>query len=296
MLCLFLLGVIFGGCFSTKILVHSSELQTNITPDAPEEEKSYYVENERQLKREREKKREYRIRYYTLTVQKMEYQEEYIRALKEETKEKLRIEEGKLQLGYTVQNSVDELYNQLEEVQSELEMIYSQKDCYKGVIRAYGSIYSNMKLPEDLDILDGDYVSAFRTDNLQVKYYDNQIKNYQSYLEKYKDASNYEDIRIQRDLVGLDKEQYEMELQAYICEKELQYKSIAQNLTQKSRELKTLNEKIATNQILLENGKITRIQLMELETEQKKLIYEKMSLICDGECVRYVLENQIEGI
>lgn len=296
MLCLFLTGVIFGGCFSTKVLVHSSEKQSSITPDVPEEEKSYYVENEQQLKQEKEKKNEYKVRYYTLSIQKAEYQEIYLQALKEELEEKLRIENGKLGLGYTVHSSVEELEIKLKDVQSQIESVQTQKKNNEEVIQIYGTMYAPMQLPEDLPVLNDNYLSAFLESNLQIKYYDNQIKKYQEYLNEYEGADNYDDIRIQRDLAELDKKQYAADLQVYVKEKELHYQNILQEIAQINSELALLNEKIKTNRSLLEKGKITKVQLIELDTEQKRLVYEKMNLICDGECIKYVLEKKIEGI
>ncbi len=294
--CFFLAGVILTGGFSTKVLVQSSETQTSITPETPEEEKSYYVQNEEKLFLDREEENKYKIRYNTLAVQKCEYQEKYLQALKEEIETKIQIENGKLELGYTTQISVEELELQLKETELQIETAQEQQRQYKEIIRIYGGEYVPVAISENVTDLSGDYANKFLENNMQIKYYENQIKTYQEYLDENKEAENFQDIRIQRDLAEFDRKKYEEDLQVYVREKVLQYETTLGNIAQINDEIALIEEKIQTNEILFENGKITEIQIIELETEREKLIYEKMCLIYDADCVRYVLEHKIEGV
>lgn len=294
--CIFLAGVILTGGLSTKVLVQSSEAQTSITPETPEEEKSYYVQNEEKLFSDREEENKYKIRYNTLAVQKCEYQESYLKALKEEIQEKIKIENGKLELGYTTQISVEELELQLKETEQQIETVQEQQRQYKEIIRIYGGEYMPIEIAENLSELSGNYENEFLENNLQIEYYENQIKTYQEYLDRNKEAEDFQDIRIQKDLAELDKKQYEADLRVYVKEKMLQYEIKLRNIAQINDEIALIEEKIQTNRILFDNGKITEIQITELETERERLIYEKMCLICDADCVRYVLEHKIEGV
>lgn len=92
------------------------------------------------------------------------------------------------------------------------------------------------------------------------------------------------------------KKAYEADLQVYVEGKVLQYESVLRNITQVNEEIKLLEEKIQANRELHENGKITEIKVIEMETEQKRLIYEQKSLMYDAQCIRYILEHKIEGV
>ena len=293
---IFLAGAILVGGFSTKVWVQSSDIKNSITPEVPEEETSYYLKNREQLFSKREEENKYKIRSNILTVQKYEHQEKYLQALKDEIEAKIKAENGKLELGYTTESSVEELKLQLQETKLQIETVQEQQKQYKEIIKIYDGEYVPIAISEDISALTDDYVTKFLQDNLQIKYYENQIKTYQEYLDENEKAKNFKEIQIQRDLVELDKKQYEADLRVYVKEKMLQYETIFRNITQVNDEIALIEEKIQADKILFDNGKITKIQIIELETEREKLIYEKMCLIYDADCIRYVLEYKIEGV
>lgn len=293
---IFLAGAILAGGFSTKVWVQSSDIKNSITPEVPEEETSYYLKNREQLFSKREEENKYKIRSNILTVQKYEHQEKYLQALKDEIEAKIKAENGKLELGYTTESSVEELKLQLQETKLQIETVQEQQKQYKEIIKIYGGEYVPIAISEDISALTDDYVTKFLQDNLQIKYYENQIKTYQEYLDENEKAKNFKEIQIQRDLVELDKKQYEADLRVYVKEKMLQYETIFRNITQVNDEIALIEEKIQADKILFDNGKITKIQIIELETEREKLKYEKMCLIYDADCIRYVLEYKIEGV
>lgn len=293
---IFLAGAILTGGFSTKVWVQSSDIKNSITPEVPEEETSYYLKNREQLFLKREEENKYKIRSNILTVQKYEHQEKYLQALKDEIEAKIKAENGKLELGYTTESSVEELKLQLQETKLQIETVQEQQKQYKEIIKIYGGEYVPIAISEDISALTDDYVTKFLQDNLQIKYYENQIKTYQEYLDENEKVKNFKEIQIQRDLVELDKRQYEADLRVYVKEKMLQYETIFRNITQVNDEIALIEEKIQADKILFDNGKITKIQIIELETEREKLIYEKMCLIYDADCIRYVLEYKIEGV
>ena len=290
---LFLLGILVVGSGIKELPVAGSETTTNITPETPQEEISYYVENEEALFKQKQSEKAYKIQYYTLQVQSLEFQEIYLQSLYEEIESKIQIETGKLRLGYSTEISVKELENQLNETKLQIESVQAQQEMCKEAVRIYGGSYKPLEVEQELSALREDYVSKFLENNLQVKYYDNQIQTYQEYIEKYRDDEEY---RIQRDLADLDKQQYIADLHIYVKEKVLQYETILEEIAQVSSELTLVEEKINTNKVLYENGKITEIETIELETEKKRLISEKMGLIFDAYCIHYILEQRIEGV
>lgn len=292
----FLLGTILLSGLSNGMLVQSSETTVSITPETPKEEKSYYVENQKKLFQEKEQENLYKIRYYTLQIQKDEFQEMYLQALAEELEEKLKIENSKLETGYSTQISVNEIETQLNATKLQMETVQAQQVQYKENIQIYGGTYKQLQVEEEVLALSGDYIREFQKDNLQIKYYEEQLENYQEYIEENEEAEDLEDIKIQRNLAEIDKQQYEANLQVYVEEKVLQYETVLRNIEQVNNEIKLVEEKIKTNRQLYESGKITQIQITELETEQKRLLYEKMSLIYDADCIRYILEEKIEGV
>ena len=58
-ICALGIGIALLSGNSTKLLVQSSEINENISPEMLEEEKSYYVANKEQLFQEKEKKKAY---------------------------------------------------------------------------------------------------------------------------------------------------------------------------------------------------------------------------------------------
>lgn len=278
------------------MLVQSSEINENISPETPEEEESYYVANKEQLFQEKAEKKAYEVRYNTLKVQKYEFQEIYLQALQEELRTKLKIENDKLKLGYTTELSVDELEVQLKETEAGIKNAQAQQEYYREAVRTYGGECRTVEVSGSVPTIQQNYVNFFLEDNLQIKYYEYQLNSYQEYLDEYKGAEDQEDIKIQKELMELDKQEYEAGLQVYVKGKVVQYESILRNITQVNEEIKLIEEKIKTNKELYENGKITEIQVIELETEQKRLIYEQKSLLYDADCIRYILEHKIENV
>lgn len=295
-ICICLAGVILVSGNSKGMLVKSSDIAVSITPETPEEEKSYYVENQTRIFQQKEEEKRYNIYYNMCMIQKCEYQATYLQALKEELESKRKIEEGKLDLGYTTQISVQDIDTQLKEVIMQMETVQEQEKYYKEVVSIYGGEYVALGIGETVSELSEDYINEFFKDNLQIKYYEYQIKTYEEYLREHKEAENVEDIRIQKQIAELDKQKYEADLQIYVKGKVLQYETILRNITQLNDEIELIEEKIRINNTLCENGKIAEISIIEFKTEQKRLMYEKMSLVYDADCIRYILEHKIEGV
>lgn len=291
--CLLIVGTLMASGLSTEMRVQSSETINSVTPETPEEEKSYYVENQERIFQQKEQETTYKIRYNTLQIQKCEFQKVYLQALEKQLETKLEIEQGKLNLGYSTEVSVMEIENQLNEAKLQISTIEAQEKQYKETIEIYGGVYAPVQVEEQFSSLSKDYVSEFLNDNLQIKYYDYELKTYQEYLDKNQED---EDIKIQKKLEEIEKQQYEADLQVYVKGKMLQYEIILNNITQVNSEMELIKEKIQTNQKLYESGKITEIEIMELETEQKRLEYERMSLIYDADGILYILEHRLENV
>lgn len=296
MICALGIGMVLLSGNSTRLLVQSSEINENISPETPEEAKSYYVGNKEQLFQEKKEKETYEAYCNTLKLQKCQYQEEYLAALQQELKTKIKIENEKLELGYTTEINVTELEVQLKETETALENLRAQKEYYKKIIQIYGGECKTIEVSPSVPTVRENYLEYFLDNNVQIKYYEYQIKDYQEYLDEYKEAENREDIKIQKELMELDKKAYEANLQVYVEGKILQYESVLRNITQINKEVKLLEEKIQASRELYEVGKIAEIKVIEMETEQKRLIYEQKSLMYDMECIQYILEHKIEGV
>lgn len=171
-----------------------------------------------------------------MKFQKCETQEEYLQAVLQELNTKIKIENEKLELGYTTELNVTELEVQLKETETELETLRAQKDYYKEVIQIYGGECKTIEVSPSVPAVRENCLEYFLKDNIQIKYYEYQIKNYQEYLDEYKDAENCEDIKIQKELMELDKKAYEADLQVYVEGKVLQYESVLRNITQVNEE------------------------------------------------------------
>lgn len=290
-----LAGLLLISGTHAKIMVHSSEAAENVSPEIPEEEQSYYVANKEKLFSNREQEKQYEIYKNTVNILKYEYQTAYLQAYKEQLEKKIAIEDNKLELGYTTNIAVQELEMQLKETELQLQNIQKQQTHCQETIQIYGGTYQSLQLPEEVTVLNQNYIDNYLNDNVQIKYYEYQQKTYEEYLEENEEAENAEDIEIQKDLLEVDKQKYEADLQVYVKEKILQYETNRNNIQQMDEEIALLQEKIRINQEMYQMGKITEIEITELETEQKRLVYEKMSLVCDAECIRYILEHGLEG-
>lgn len=291
-----LAGILLISGTRTKIMVQSSEVAENVSPEVPEEELSYYVANKGKLFSNKEQEKQYEIYRNTVTISKYEYQGAYLEAYKKELEKKLAIEDNKLELGYTTNIAVKELEMQLKGTELQLQNIQKQQIHCQETIQIYGGTYQPLQLPEDVASLNQNYIDNYLNDNVQIKYYKYQQKTYEEYLEENEEAENAEDIQIQKDLLELDKQKYAADLQVYVKEKILQYETDRNNIQQMDEEIALLQEKIRMNQELYQMGKITEMEITEMETEQKRLEYEKMSLVCDAECIRYILEHELEGL
>lgn len=291
-----LAGILLISGTRTKIMVQSSEVAENVSPEVPEEELSYYVANKGKLFSNKEQEKQYEIYRNTVTISKYEHQGAYLEAYKKELEKKLAIEDNKLELGYTTNIAVKELEMQLKETELQLQNIQKQQIHCQETIQIYGGTYQPLQLPEDVASLNQNYIDNYLNDNVQIKYYKYQQKTYEEYLEENEEAENAEDIEIQKDLLELDKQKYEADLQVYVKEKILQYETDRNNIQQMDEKIALLQEKIRMNQELYQMGKITEMEITEMETEQKRLEYEKMSLVCDAECIRYILEHELEGL
>lgn len=291
-----LAGILLISGTQTKIMVQSSETAENVSPEVPEEEQSYYVANKEKLFSNRKQEKQYEVYQNTVNILKYEYQGAYLQAYKEELEKKIAIEDNKLELGYTTNVAVQELEMQLEQTKLQLQNIQAQQVHCQETIQIYGETYQPLQLSEDVAALNQNYIDNYLNDNVQIKYYEYQQKTYEEYLEENEEAENAQDIEIQKDLLEVDKQKYMADLQVYVKEKILQYETDRNNIQQMDEEIALLQEKIRINQELYQMGKITEMEITEMETEQKRLEYEKMSLVCDAECIRYILEHELEGL
>ena len=178
---LFLMGSLVLGSGVKELAVAGSETSVSTTPDTPKE-MGYYEENEEALFEQKQSQKAYKVRYYTLQVQKLEFQESYLQSFYRELERKIEIETDKLNLGYSTEASVQELENQWHATKLQIESVQEEQELCKEAIRIYGGVYEPVTVEGKLPSLSEDYVYKFLEDNLQVIYYDNQIQTYQEYI------------------------------------------------------------------------------------------------------------------
>ena len=210
------------------------------------------------------KQLEYAIYQNQLNAQLCNSQLAYLTALEELRKEQWKIEQEKVKLGYAIPIAVEEAEGQYKAVQLQIETIKAQQQFYIEVLQLYGREYQEIQVPDNLEELQADYVDEFLKDSTQKEYHGQQ-----------------------------DREQYEIDLKIYVKRLALQYENTRRKVKEADIQISVLKGKISNAMQLYEAGRITRVQLEELETELKGLEYERMNLIFDAQLILYKLTHKI---
>lgn len=210
------------------------------------------------------KQQEYTIYQNQLSAQLCNSQLAYLTSLEELRKEQWKIEQEKVKLGYAIPIAAEEAEGQYKAVQLQIETAKAQQQFYIEVLQLYGGEYQEIQVPDNLEELQTDYVDEFLKDSILNEYYGQQ-----------------------------NREQYEINLKIYVKGLVLQYENTRRKVKEADIQISVLKGKTANAMQLYEAGRITRVQLEELETELKSLEYERMSLIYDAQMILYKLTHKI---
>lgn len=210
------------------------------------------------------KQQEYAVYQNQLNAQLCNSQLAYLTSLEELRKEQWKIEQEKVKLGYAIPIAAEEAEGQYKAVQLQIETAKAQQQFYMEVLQLYGREYQEIQVPDNLEELQADYVDEFLKDSILNEYYGQQ-----------------------------DREQYEINLKIYVKELVLQYENTRRKVKEADIQISVLKGKIANAVQLYEAGRITRVQLEELETELKGLEYDRMNLIFDAQLILYKFTHKI---
>lgn len=256
----------------------------------------YYVENREGILAKEQAEAEYSLYRSQLEISLYDCQIAYLNDLEAQMQEKLRIEEAKSWRGYSTTFLIQEAETALVQVTSQMETVKARQEFLQEEFRLKGGVVTDVSMGDEIGELREDYLEQFRGNSIQLKYLDNQIQAYTTYLNSMNEADdNYKKAQLQLELAVLNKQQYETDLELYVKEKTLRYKEAKQNVVSTEAEIELQKQKIHDSELLYEKGKITQMMLIELNTELKKLEYERMSFLYEADAAVYVLNHGIEG-
>ena len=128
------------------------------------------------------KENEYDIYQKQLKAQLCSQQMEYLSALYLQRKEEYDIAEVKFALGYVTETEVKEAETQMKTVELQMDTAEAQLEFFKECIQLKGGEYQNDFLEEELPQLTKDYMTIFLEKNDQIKYYNQQVQQYEEAL------------------------------------------------------------------------------------------------------------------
>lgn len=210
------------------------------------------------------KQQEYAIYQNQLSAQSCNSQLAYLTSLEELRREQWKIEQEKVKLGYAIPIAAEEAEGQYKAVQLQIETAKAQQQFYIEVLQLYGREYQEIQVLDNLEELQTDYVDEFLKDSILNEYYGQQ-----------------------------NREQYEINLKIYVKGLVLQYENTRRKVKEADIQISVLKGKITNAMQLYEAGRITRVQLGEMETELKGLEYERKNFIYNAQLILYKLSHKI---
>lgn len=211
-------------------------------------------------------------------------------------------EKVKLSLGYSTELSVNELKVQLEQAELEKELMevqllqsrnYVNKNTYNSA-----PITVSYESPALISYNVESCVDQFYEKNPNCQQFENQMDAYTDYIATLSNIPETEAERksaqLQKDSVGLDLEQYKIDLPLYVEGKIMEYESYERQYHVKDFEISVCKEKISQLEELHKKGKVKQSDLWELEVELSKLKYEEKNIRYQMQLSQFVLEHQVE--
>ncbi len=238
---------------------------------------------------------QYNIYKNQLQAQLLELKLTYLSELEKEWAQKCGAEEKKLEMGYTIPVAVKEAEGQHAAVLLEIESVREKQEFYMEAIALYGGVYQEVIVSEECGPLTDDYTELFLEGSAQRLYYEQQILGYEAALLNA--VGNAEEINVlqkQLQLAMIEKTQYEINMELYVKELQLQYRDIERKIADKDNKITVAEMKVNNAALLYEKGKISELELTELKNELHRLQYERAELLYEAKDICYRLNHGIK--
>ena len=247
------------------------------------------------LLEEKAEQQQYYIYQNQLQVQLLELKLAYLSELEKEWAQKCRSEEKKLEMGYAVPVSVKEAEGQHTAVLLEIESVREKQEFCMEAIALYGGAYQEIFVSEECEPLTGNYMELFLEGNAQELYYQQQISKYETaLLNAVGKAEETKILQKQLQAAVMEKTQYEINLELYVKELQLQYSDIERRIADKDNKITIAELRVNNAALLYEKEKITEIELTELINELYKLQYERTELLYEAKDIYYRLNHGLK--
>lgn len=220
----------------------------------------------------------------------------YLIELEKDKREKHQIAEAEYSLGYITELELKEIEISEKAVLLELESAKDQRDYYIECLGLRGEAYKAEMLNTNLKEMTKDYQKDFLHNNSELIEIENRIAIYQKYLQNSTlNEQELDNINIQLNELLKYKQYYEIELKEYVLELQLNYRLCYREIESIDNEIEMMKLKIKNQKALLEDGKVIKNSLTELEVLLHELEYERSKSVYEGLKIMFILENQIEG-
>lgn len=242
-----------------------------------------------------DKEQDYDNYCYQLNANMFEQYVDYLKGLQIDKKEKYDIAKVKHSLGYITEIELKEAEIIVEAISLELESAIDQGNYYKDCLQLRGVEYENGLLKTELIELSKDYQKNFMDNNNNLKEMEQQIALYEQYRNTA--GLNEEELVLvnnQIEELNKRKQNYEIELKEYVLRLQLTYKMCCREIENIDNEIEIMKLKIERQKTLLNEGKVVKNSLTELEVLLQQLEYERIKNICEGLRIIFLLENAIE--
>ena len=286
---------------TTETVISEDITETENIEDSAEESEDVETETmekvdyyNKLIEAETEKK-EYAIFKNQVKAEFGEIEIAYLKELEALSEEKYKIEQTKLELGYSTEILVEEARNNRIAVGLQIQTVEDRLKFYKDSIELNGGEYEESTLTEQTEEPEGDYVSDFTENSVQLMYYKLQLQEYNEDLQNGRYGTEREVLEKQIELCEMQEKQYEIDLELYVKNLLAQYDSLKRQVEEKGNQIAVAEKKLENTVFLQEEGKISELRLKEMKIELQRLRYEKMAFISDMKLVSYILEHALEN-
>ncbi len=255
-----------------------------------------YVDNQDKIVKQLQDKEVYHIVDKYLQCSVYVEQENYYEIQYQQEVAELDILTSKYKLGYATRLEVLEKKAKLEESKANIEICKLKLEQLEEEIKEQCALES-FKIAEidNSDLLLGynDYINVY-LQNYEYLNYDYTINAYNQYLTDISTKSSIstnliEKIKNQIEITKLERSIYASNIKKYVKEEINQYKVAEQNLKSKKMELKYIQSKLTQYTNLLEEGKITPIEVARINTQEALIESEIASLYYSKLAIYYKL-------
>lgn len=183
----------------------------------------------------------------------------YLNTRQAELEKRLDIEKRKLAIGYSTKLEVAAIQSEVDINRLDIQGVEEEAGLQKKLLALYGAEVVEVELPDTLEELgDGS------NDGLDAGW-------------------------LQGDSAQSDKAQLEMKI--YRMQQETAYRQARLKVQEYDSAIALMEQRIENGRLLYEKGRLREVDIMELETEKERLVYERKSCICDALLESYELEN-----